>query len=90
MTSASNDLIILAPRVNRQMASPFDKKALDICNARYFDKEGELALDWKRIWKHYLKTWFLLDLISSIPFEDLSSGDMIDLQADPYPVQVDV
>merc|ERR1711865_1245288 len=57
---------------------------LDVClNFRtgYFDKEGNLAMDWSRICKHYLTTWFLLDIVSSIPFEELSSGNMIDLQA---------
>merc|ERR1719253_1692002 len=57
---------------------------VDVClNFRtgYFDKQGNLAMEWRRIGKHYLSTWFLLDVVSSIPFEDLSSGNMIDLQA---------
>ena len=31
-------------------------------------------------WFHYASTWFLLDLISSVPFEEISSGGMMDLQ----------
>jgi len=38
-------------------------------------------MDWRRVVKHYLTTWFSLDLVSSIPFEDISSGNMMDLQA---------
>merc|ERR1719326_2711576 len=38
-------------------------------------------MNWKKVSLMYLRTWFLLDTISSIPFDDFSSGEMIDLQA---------
>lgn len=30
--------------------------------------------DWRLIAKHYLKTWFLLDLVSSVPLEPITAG----------------
>ena len=36
----------------------------------YFEK-GKEVIDGKQIAKNYLKTWFLIDLISSIPFDTI-------------------
>ena len=40
----------------------------------YSDKNGEEIKDHKAIIKHYLKTWFLLDFVSSIPFGWILEG----------------
>jgi len=37
----------------------------------YISIEGAEIFSWRRVAKHYLKTWFMLDLISSIPFQML-------------------
>jgi len=38
----------------------------------YIDEERNfLVKDPKRIAIHYIKTWFLLDLISAMPFEEI-------------------
>ena len=29
------------------------------------------VLDWRRVTRNYLKTWFLLDFFSSLPLEDI-------------------
>eukprot|EP00929_Paragymnodinium_shiwhaense_P053100 TRINITY_DN26584_c0_g2_i1.p1 TRINITY_DN26584_c0_g2~~TRINITY_DN26584_c0_g2_i1.p1 ORF type:complete len:755 (+),score=91.37 TRINITY_DN26584_c0_g2_i1:62-2326(+) len=35
---------------------------------------GHLVMDARRVAVHYLRTWFLIDLFSSVPFEELSNG----------------
>jgi len=55
---------------------------IDIClNFRtgYVNSEHTLVMDWRQIGTHYATTWFLVDLVSSIPFDDISSGDVHDL-----------
>jgi len=39
-------------------------------NTGYY-KRGELIMNRRRANMHYLKTWFLLDLFASFPYEDL-------------------
>lgn len=44
----------------------------------YYDKETrDVVTDWKRISKEYLKSWFIVDLISALPFDHIiaSSSD---------------
>jgi hypothetical protein len=47
----------------------------------FFSGEGELIMEWKRIAFHYLRTWCLLDVASSFPFEDVSQGKMMNFTA---------
>eukprot|EP00963_Diacronema_lutheri_P012312 scaffold1720_cov353-Pavlova_lutheri.AAC.7 len=42
--------------------------AVQFCTA-YIDPQGKVVTDRKEIAKHYAKTWFLLDLVGTIPFE---------------------
>ena len=34
----------------------------------YYDEEGKLVTSNKKIIIHYLKTWFVIDLVASFPF----------------------
>jgi len=47
----------------------------------YIDGNECLVLGGKRIAKHYLKTWFTLDLVSSVPWDIVSAGLLPGLQA---------
>merc|ERR1719498_505134 len=47
----------------------------------YIDSDECLVLSGKRITKHYLKTWFTLDLVSSMPWDSVSAGLLPGLQA---------
>jgi hypothetical protein len=47
----------------------------------YTDSDENLVLSGKRIAKHYLKTWFTLDLVSSVPWETVSAGLLPGLKA---------
>jgi len=47
----------------------------------YIDAEENLVLSGKKIAKHYLKTWFTLDLVSSVPWDSVSAGLLPGLQA---------
>ena len=38
-------------------------------NSSYYDKEMKLVINRKTIVMNYLKTWFLIDVVSSIPFQ---------------------
>ena len=35
----------------------------------YEDKEGKMVSDSKRISRHYLEGWFMVDLLSTVPFD---------------------
>ena len=41
---------------------------IQFCTA-YIDPQGKVVTDRKKIAKHYIKTWFILDLVGTIPFE---------------------
>ncbi|KAK9824343.1 hypothetical protein WJX72_009567 [[Myrmecia] bisecta] len=48
---------------------------LDVCltfRTAYVNIHGHLVLDGKDVATHYLKTWFLMDLMASLPFELLA------------------
>jgi len=47
----------------------------------YIDTEENLVLGGKRIAMHYLKTWFTLDLVSSVPWDSVSAGLLPGLKA---------
>merc|ERR1712070_327058 len=77
-SSAATDVIIMTDRIVNIFFM------LDVfLNFRtgFVSFDGEIVMDWKRIAKQYVRSWFFLDVLSSIPFDDLSSGEMIDLQA---------
>lgn len=38
------------------------------CISAYYDEEGKLVTNNKKIILHYLKTWFVIDIIASFPF----------------------
>ena len=42
--------------------------------AFYDDKEGALVTDNKIIFKRYLKGWFVIDLIASLPYTPLEEA----------------
>ncbi|EFJ48067.1 hypothetical protein VOLCADRAFT_117675 [Volvox carteri f. nagariensis] len=42
----------------------------------YYDSKGHLVTERWRIARHYLKTWFLLDLICIIPYDLITAGTM--------------
>lgn len=42
--------------------------------AFYDDKEGALVTDNKTIFKRYLKGWFVIDLIASLPYTPLEEA----------------
>lgn len=37
----------------------------------YVNKKGEIVRDLRKIRIHYLKTWFILDMVSCFPFDAL-------------------
>jgi Ion transport protein len=37
----------------------------------YYDEEGTLVKDQIKIFKHYIKSWFLLDLFACLPFDEI-------------------
>jgi len=39
----------------------------------YVDRHGDLVMDWKKVGKNYMRTWCLLDAISSIPTDDMQA-----------------
>jgi hypothetical protein len=47
---------------------------INTCRTAYYDSVGNLVSSRARIAKHYAKTWFLLDLISVVPFDLLTEG----------------
>merc|ERR1719253_1775247 len=47
----------------------------------YIDGDEILVVSGNRIAKHYLKTWFTLDLVSSVPWDSVSAGLLPGLQA---------
>jgi hypothetical protein len=47
----------------------------------YIDSDECLVVSGKRIAKHYGKTWFTLDLVSSVPWDSVSAGLLPGLQA---------
>ncbi|GIL83599.1 hypothetical protein Vretifemale_12379, partial [Volvox reticuliferus] len=42
----------------------------------YYDSKGYLVTERWRIARHYLKTWFLLDLVCVIPYDIITAGTM--------------
>ena len=40
----------------------------------YIDKDDNIIKNQKKIIKHYLKTWIIIDIISTIPFNFITSG----------------
>ncbi|GLI64373.1 hypothetical protein VaNZ11_007619, partial [Volvox africanus] len=42
----------------------------------YYDSKGYLVTERWRIARHYLKTWFLLDLVCVIPYDLITAGTM--------------
>jgi hypothetical protein len=46
----------------------------------FYGPDGELIMSCRRTAGHYLRTWFWLDFVSTFPFDDLSGGNMVDLQ----------
>ncbi|KAG2496753.1 hypothetical protein HYH03_005162 [Edaphochlamys debaryana] len=42
----------------------------------YYDSKGHLVADRWRIARHYLKTWFVLDVICVIPYDLITAGTM--------------
>lgn len=47
-----------------------------------FYKKGYLVMKRKEIIKNYLKTWFLIDLVSSFPYSWIFNEDTISLEED--------
>jgi len=43
-------------------------------------KDNDLVMDWKKIAKNYLRTWFLLDAVSSLPTDEIQAGQVNSLQ----------
>jgi len=39
------------------------------CFSRYLDQEENVVMEWKAVAMNYAKSWFILDVVSSIPFE---------------------
>jgi len=49
----------------------------DVClNFRtgFMERDGSVCLDGRRVAQNYLSSWFLLDLVSSLPMHELSAG----------------
>lgn len=46
----------------------------------YFNRDFELVMNGKKVARNYLLTWFLLDLVSSLPFDDFNAAPNINLQ----------
>mmetsp|Transcript_101393 Transcript_101393/g.180259 ORF Transcript_101393/g.180259 Transcript_101393/m.180259 type:complete len:749 (-) Transcript_101393:59-2305(-) len=47
----------------------------------YIDKDDRIVSNGKKMALAYLKTWFLLDFVSSVPWETVSAGVLPDLQS---------
>merc|ERR1712070_342064 len=47
----------------------------------FFTPHGDLIMDEKEVAKNYLTSWFFLDVISCVPFDELTSGYVFDLNA---------
>jgi hypothetical protein len=47
-----------------------------------FYKKGYLVMKRKEIVKNYLKTWFLIDLVSSFPYSWVFNAETIALESD--------
>ena len=45
-----------------------------IFNTAYYDEDFKIIEDRKTIARHYLQTWFLIDLVGILPFDLFSSG----------------
>lgn len=70
MSSQTSDRIRLADQIINYLF------ILDIfLNLRtgYFDRDNDLVMEGKRVLRHYLKTWFFLDVLSCFPFEEFEN-----------------
>eukprot|EP00929_Paragymnodinium_shiwhaense_P118954 TRINITY_DN9084_c0_g1_i2.p1 TRINITY_DN9084_c0_g1~~TRINITY_DN9084_c0_g1_i2.p1 ORF type:complete len:873 (-),score=228.69 TRINITY_DN9084_c0_g1_i2:96-2714(-) len=53
----------------------------------FFTKDGREVFDSIKVAKHYMKTWFFIDLLSSLPIELITAGFEVE-QNDPKAVKV--
>ena len=60
----------LSNRVSSQSpSSSIQSKKSPFCSSRYLDQEENVVMEWKAVAMSYAKSWFVLDVVSSIPFE---------------------
>jgi len=53
----------------------FFDMCVSFCTA-YFDVDGQVVWDHKKIVVYYLKTWFAIDFLSTVPIENIASAIM--------------
>merc|ERR1719247_1819827 len=51
----------------------------------YTDSDGLEVLDWRKVTRNYLRTWFCLDFFSSLPLEDIVAAFASDAANVPSP-----
>ncbi|KAH8072867.1 voltage-gated potassium channel [Aureococcus anophagefferens] len=78
-------LCLAFERVERQLSDAnfvcdliFCVDVLKNCNTGYADDTGAIVMDRRRVLKNYLRTWFFIDFVSSVPADrimDAVAGD---------------